>query len=293
MALGEEVAHDQPEPEDGHRDADQRQDRDHGVGPAARRHGGDDADEDAETEPDDSGADAERECRRDARLDLRDDVQLAGVRPQRPVEERLHHRPVLVVERVVQPQLVADVLDVLLRRRAAGDAEGGIATRDLHEDQVGDETDRDQYEHRADQPPEDEGDQRSILTFARGSSASRRPSLKTFSDNTVSTIAMPGMIASHGAVAMRSWPSAISVPQDALGGCTPAPRKERPASVRMLFAMISAKKTRIEDATFGSSSVNITRSGFAPWAVAASTNSFSRSDRIWPRSGRPIYGIST
>ena len=35
------------------------------------------------------------------------------------------------------------------------------------------------------------------------------------------------------------------------------------------------------------------RSGLAPCEIAASTNSFSRSDSTWPRSGRPTYGMST
>ena len=29
------------------------------------------------------------------------------------------------------------------------------------------------------------------------------------------------------------------------------------------------------------------RNGPAPWAIAASTNSFSRSESTWPRSGLP------
>ena len=60
------------------------------------------------------------------------------------------------------------------------------------------------------------------------------------------------------------WPSAISVPHDGVGGCTPAPRNESAASVTMLFAMISVKKTSSELAMFGSSSLNMTRSGLAP-----------------------------
>ena len=99
---------------------------------------------------------------------------------------------------------------------------------------------------------------------------------------------MPGTIASHGAVAMRDWPSAIIVPHDGLGGCTPAPRNDSPASVRMLFAMISVKNTSTDEAMFGSNSLNIVRHGLAPCAVAASMNSFSRSDRICPRRGRPM-----
>ena len=61
----------------------------------------------------------------------------------------------------------------------------------------------------------------------------------------------------------------------------------------MLFATTSVKKTSAEDAMFGRISLNMIRSGPAPCAVAASTNSFSRSDRIWPRSGRPTYGMRT
>ncbi len=83
------------------------------------------------------------------------------------------------------------------------------------------------------------------------------------------------------------------MPQDGVGGCTPAPRNESAASSTMLFAMISVKKTSTELAMFGSSSLNMTRSGLAPCAIAASTNSFSRSDSTWPRSGRPTYGMST
>ena len=37
----------------------------------------------------------------------------------------------------------------------------------------------------------------------------------------------------------------------------------------------------------------MTRSGDAPCEIDASTNSFSRSDRICPRSGRPTYGMRT
>jgi hypothetical protein len=114
-----------------------------------------------------------------------------------------------------------------------------------------------------------------------------------FSDSTVKTIAMPGMIANQGAVTIRDWPSAINVPHEGFGGWTPAPRKESPASVRMLLAMISAKNTSTDDAMFGSSSLNMTRCGLAPCAVAASTNSFSRRDRISPRNGLPMYGMRT
>ena len=96
----------------------------------------------------------------------------------------------------------------------------------------------------------------------------------------------PGTIVRCGAVESRSMPSASIVPQDGAGGCTPAPRNDSAASLRIAAATSSGKKTRIVEATFGSSSENMIRSGPAPWARAASTNSFSRRDRTWPRIGR-------
>ena len=77
------------------------------------------------------------------------------------------------------------------------------------------------------------------------------------------------------------------MPQDVCGNCTPAPRNESPASVRMLLAMISVKKTSTDEATLGKSSESMIRSGLAPWPIAASTNSFWRNERISPRRGLP------
>jgi hypothetical protein len=60
--------------------------------------------------------------------------------------------------------------------------------------------------------------------------------------------------------------------------------------VRMLFAMISVKNTSTDEAMFGSSSLNMTRNELAPCAVAASMNSFSRSDRICRAAGARCTG---
>ena len=106
------------------------------------------------------------------------------------------------------------------------------------------------------------------------------------SESTVSRIKTPGAIASSGATLSSSTPTEIIVPQDEFGGCTPAPRNESPASKSMLLAKLSAKKTRIVEARFGSSSLNITRNGPAPWAIAASTNSRSPRAMTSPRIGR-------
>ena len=75
------------------------------------------------------------------------------------------------------------------------------------------------------------------------------------------------------------------VPQDALGGRTPAPRNDSDDSNSMLLAMLRVKNTMIVDTTLGSSSVNMMRSGPLPCATAASTNSFSRSASTSPRIG--------
>jgi hypothetical protein len=99
-------------------------------------------------------------------------------------------------------------------------------------------------------------------------------------------IITPGMIASSGCVVSSSSPIEIIVPQEEFGGRTPAPRNESAASKSMLLAMLRVKKTMIVEARLGRISANITRSGPAPWAIAASTNSFSPSARTWPRIGR-------
>ena len=109
-----------------------------------------------------------------------------------------------------------------------------------------------------------------------------------FSESTVSRIIVPGAIASSGAVLSSATPVEIIVPQEEFGGCTPAPRNESPASKSMLLATLRVKKTMTVEPRLGSSSANITRSGPAPWAIAASTNSFSPSESTWPRIGRAM-----
>src|SRR5436190_5573792 len=218
---------------------------------------------------------------------------MATTRTQ-PVGRLFHHVHVLHVERLVEAPGLADVLDVLVVGGPARDAHRRISAGNDDEDQEDEEADDQQHEHHSEQASDREREhQCSILTFARGSSASRRPSPKMFSERTVRTIARPGTTVSHGAVVRRVWPSEMSVPHDGFGGCTPAPRNDSAASVRMLLAMMSVKKTRTVDAMLGRISANMTRKGFAPCEIDASMNSFSRSERICPRSGRPTYGIRT
>ena len=77
-----------------------------------------------------------------------------------------------------------------------------VAVREHVEDQEGEDRDREQHEDHRDEAADDEAShsasQCSILTFARGSSASRTPSPKTLSESTVSTSIAPGTIASIG-----------------------------------------------------------------------------------------------
>ena len=89
---------------------------------------------------------------------------------------------------------------------------------------------------------------------------------------------------------MVSRPLARSVPRDGSGGWTPAPRNDSAASRRIALAISRVKKTRIVEARFGTTSLNMIRIGPAPCARAASTNSFSRSDSTCPRTGLAMYG---
>ena len=76
------------------------------------------------------------------------------------------------------------------------------------------------------------------------------------------------------------------MPQLALGGCTPIDRYESVASVRIVVAIISGSSTITTVITLGSTSEKISRVPDAPWAMAASTNSFSDTDSTCPRTGR-------
>src|SRR6185312_15220040 len=281
-------------------DSDQGERRDHTIREATGFDRRDQPDEDPEPHPDDSCADRERERHRQALLDLIDDVRLVGVGLQLRREQLLQQVPPLDDERLVEPEAVADRPDVPRSRDLAGDPLCGVAARDDDEDQVDDEADREQHEHHPEDPPDDVGahldpppHQCSILILARGSRASRRPSPKTLIASTVIMIAMPAKRLICGAVASEDCPSSIIVPQDGFGTFTPAPRKERPTSVRIAFAMMSVKSTSTEEAMFGSSSVNMIRVEPAPCAVAASMNSRLRRASTWPRSGLPMYGMKT
>src|SRR5216117_290351 len=62
---------------------------------------------------------------------------------------------------------------------------------------------------------------------------------------------IPGANVTQGRVYSRVRPSLMIVPQLVLGGCTPTPRNDRAASVRMVVAIISGSSTITTDTTFG------------------------------------------
>ena len=100
------------------------------------------------------------------------------------------------------PKSLRTACERLLVGVASGDAGGRVDARGREEDQEDEHADREEHEHRRDEPPGDEAQHQPtpIRSFARGSSASRMPSPRTFSASTVSAIAMPGAIATAGRV---------------------------------------------------------------------------------------------
>src|SRR5438552_4998300 len=103
---------------------------------------------------------------------------------------------------------------------------------------------------------------------------------------------MPGASVTHGRVYTRSVPSWMIVPQLTFGGWTPMPRKDSADSVRIVVATISGSSTITVDTTLGRISEKISRRLPAPWATAASTNSFLTTESTWPRTARYTYGMS-
>src|SRR5207247_2224084 len=78
-----------------------------------------------------------------------------------------------------------------------------------------------------------------------GSSASRRPSPRKFTQRTVMRMARPGNHTSHGARVVNCRLPFSRLPHVGVGGCTPNPRKESADSVRMAAATESVALTMI------------------------------------------------
>src|SRR5205085_11986563 len=72
----------------------------------------------------------------------------------------------------------------------------------------------------------------------RGSRRSRSPSPNKLTESTTSASAAPGAKIVHGARLRNSRLCAIMLPQVGISGGVPAPRNDRPASIRIADAMM-------------------------------------------------------
>ena len=163
--------------------------------------------------------------------DLFVDVELALVGDQVAGEDLLHHRQVLLRQRVVEAPFLVDARDQLRSRRscrpsAAPGSELGITLKirkTITETAKSTKTIpiRRRTMKRPIRPPSPPA-RRSRrgprpATFDFGSRASRRPSPKTFSESTVSRIIVPGRIVSSGALEIRSKPIGDHRPPGGVG----------------------------------------------------------------------------
>jgi len=105
--------------------------------------------------------------------------------------------------------------------------------------------------------------------------------------NTVSTMATPGKTASHHLLATNvSRLSASMLPQVGTEGGTPRPRKESAASERITLATLNEAMTVRGARMLGRIVRKIMDAVLSPRARAASTNSFSRRERVSARTIR-------
>ena len=100
------------------------------------------------------------------------------------------------------------------------------------------------------------------------------------------TSMVAGASVRYGATLKSGAPEARSVPHEAAGGWTPAPRKESAASRIMEWASWRGTKTTRVDVRFGRISLAIIRRLLNPRPRADSTNSRSRRASTSPRMGR-------
>src|SRR5690606_32152532 len=85
----------------------------------------------------------------------------------------------------------------------------------------------------------------------RTSSASRRPSPSRLKASTVTLMNSDGKISSWGWVSMVASPSLLMLPQEAVGGATPMPMKDRKASVKMALGTAKVRVTSTTPSVFG------------------------------------------
>ena len=98
-----------------------------------------------------------------------------------------------------------------------------------------------------------------------GSRASLRPSPTRFKDTTARKIARPGKTVIHQARVMKVRPVAAMVPQDAVGGRIPKPRKLSPDSARIAPPIPRENATMMVETTLGNTPVSMMRQSPAQW----------------------------
>ena len=120
----------------------------------------------------------------------------------------------------------------------------------------------------------------------RGSRKSRTASPTRLRASTITKIATPGSSTTCGLRITNCRPVASMLPQSAVGGWVPSPRKDSPAVVRILAPTSRLKATTTGESRCGTTwRARISRSGL-PSARAASTNSRSRTESTTPRTRR-------
>src|SRR5438128_7993114 len=118
------------------------------------------------------------------------------------------------------------------------------------------------------------------------SSASRMPSPMKLMATTATKIAPPGNSAQWAAISRKSLASNNSRPQVGTSGGKPRPRKDKVDSAMMAAATSMVPAMITGPSALGRMWRTTCRSGLAPSARAASTKSFSRSERNWARTRR-------
>ena len=117
----------------------------------------------------------------------------------------------------------------------------------------------------------------------RGSSKSRRPSPSMLRPSTVMEMATPEEMEIHGPETIWLRPSLRMEPHVGSGGCTPMPRKLKPASIMMANAALSVARTTMGVRILGSTCLVMIQKLLAPSPREAMTNSELRMASTEPR----------
>src|SRR5205809_79787 len=132
------------------------------------------------------------------------------------------------------------------------------------------------------------------LSLCIGFSASCSASPSRVQATTTSTRAMPGAAATHGAFTSVSLPDAIMLPQDGVGGWTPRPRNDRPASSMIALPIPSAAATMTGVSALGRMWRHRILARESPNASAPSTNGRAASAQTspWTRRATDIHPVT-